>query len=1012
MTIEYADEEPQSVKIILNAKNGRFKTRDPKIKKRDRLYIRIIEHNGVTTDDVFHVRRIKKKKVPGMGSALELTCPHQSENAWNKTISMKKRGKRISGHKALELIVADINANLGSSEPLIEIPSPFNIIRKTGNRFDTGTSNNYFFEAVKVKTAIDQIKDIENQPTEGGGSFERMNVRFKSKYDHATGNDLDKVELQAFEQGYQENGKTARAIAKLTTGIITSIQIINQGADYVSAPTVTITGRGTGATATAVLTGGKVTSITIDNPGSGYTSGANISIEASPTSAFTNIPNVTLVKPTLASGNRPNILSMDSNEDPEEATNILVIADKNSGSYPTDLMKYQGAKEVFLSAREHNIGINYLKGQLVTKGGVTYECILENIGNSPPNATFWIVRTFVKPPIWGASTPYNPNDLVRRNDIAYKNIVAVSAFPAQPPALDPTRWVRVFFPPTTDYSKLTKDKVQYWVNALSGAKYAATNNGQTQIKDPNCVIDDPFHPRTIVDYVDVDPANIPAELLVDGNIPDAFRMLAVFPTGHASVGQAGGTGNFAGNDPAGLPYAGNIVEFFDDDNDGVGTWKVFKSKVAGDDQEVIDDYEGIPWVRNPCTGIGSYVDNVGVCHVGTRETKWLIGSYALSEIPLVGKAGIWVDNKQFECMHSVKWDPTNLRVDMGNEKILNELMGSDTSAVFIKSIGATAGISNQQNPLFIGFNFHSRWPKTSNAIPFGAVSAGEAIKNPTTDLNNMDLTHLLKSEWFGPGVEDYFPFQAFAGWLKLLITDGALQIFEDLDGDFTIGIFVVDRRDKVMVLEFTQGKNVKTLPMEGPLSKLKAYKGVPGVSIFFSAEEPDGTVAFDPTEYLFGGIYTRDSFDKQGRYKGILNSRFRLKTEMKMSLDMFRLTKPVVATNIDDPDNKPNVNIETLKIQKKSITGYSQAKNLALGLDKLLNFDRREINIVMTNGRELFFGDSVYINDSKAIDDSDDSLPNTFKGVVESVIISISKTKNGPAGIKKEGRIVRRFWPT
>ena len=72
-----------------------------------------------------------------------------------------------------------------------------------------------------------------------------------------------------------------------------------------------------------------------------------------------------------------------------------------------------------------------------------------------------------------------------------------------------------------------------------------------------------------------------------------------------------------------------------------------------------------------------------------------------------------------------------------------------------------------------------------------------------------------------------------------------------------------------------------------------------------------------------------------------------------------------------------------------------------LGLDKLLNFDRRELDLEVTNGRDIHFGDSVYVNDTQGIDDSDDSLSNTFKGVVESVTISCSKTKNGPAGNQK-----------
>ena len=425
--------------------------------------------------------------------------PSPAENHWNKTISFKKRGKRISGNKAINLIVSDLNANRGIKEPLIEVPSPFNITTKGGNRFDDTTSNNYFFDAVKTKSAIDSIKDVESQPIEGGGSFERMYVRFKSKYNHKTHSDLDVVQLQAFEQGYQENN-----------------------------------------------------------------------------GSFTNIPKLTLKKPTLSSGDRPNILSMDSSEDPEEATNVTVVGDKNSGSYPRELMLYQGAKQVFLSAIPWNDATHYKPGRLVTHNDTTYECIAQNTNQSPPNNSFWIAQTFSKPDTWNSSTTYTLNDLVKHNDIAYKNILSITATPNQMPSSDKTHWVRIFFAPTVDYSPLTKDKAQYWVNALAGAKHAATNNGQTQIIDPNCIIHDKHHPRTHVDFVGSCPDEIPNDLLVDGFIPDAFRVLVVSPA-YDTIGGTGdivGTGAFAGADLVGVQFAGNIAEFVDYNNDGVGFWSL------------------------------------------------------------------------------------------------------------------------------------------------------------------------------------------------------------------------------------------------------------------------------------------------------------------------------------------------------------------------------------------------------------------------------------------------------
>lgn len=52
---------------------------------------------------------------------------------------------------------------------------------------------------------------------------------------------------------------------------ITSIEVTNGGVGYLIAPTVTITGDGTGAAATATIVNGRVTAITVTNRGSGYT---------------------------------------------------------------------------------------------------------------------------------------------------------------------------------------------------------------------------------------------------------------------------------------------------------------------------------------------------------------------------------------------------------------------------------------------------------------------------------------------------------------------------------------------------------------------------------------------------------------------------------------------------------------------------------------------------------------------------------------------------------------------
>ena len=80
-------------------------------------------------------------------------------------------------------------------------------------------------------------------------------------------------------------------ISTPTTDGLTALTVINQGAGYITAPTLTLTaGAGSNASATTTITDGKVTSTTIVNPGSNYT-------------AITVAPSMpsTLVDITLAS---------------------------------------------------------------------------------------------------------------------------------------------------------------------------------------------------------------------------------------------------------------------------------------------------------------------------------------------------------------------------------------------------------------------------------------------------------------------------------------------------------------------------------------------------------------------------------------------------------------------------------------------------------------------------------------------------------------------------------------
>jgi len=364
-----------------------------------------------------------------------------------------------------------------------------------------------------------------------------------------------------------------------------------------------------------------------------------------------------------------------------------------------------------------------------------------------------------------------------------------------------------------------------------------------------------------------------------------------------------------------------------------------------------------------------------------------------------------------ECAHSVKWDFINHKIDMGTAQIIEDDVDGD-SAVFIKSNPTLAQGGADFNPFYIGFNIHSLWPLTGQddaSFPGGA-SAGFDVALPTFDLNNMFRDHFGVESWFGPQSEDFLPIQGFAFWLQfLLVRTAGLALLNLTEGDFELGIWMADRRDNTRIISLTQSRKDDIFPQEGKLPG-EAYKGVPGVSAFFSAQEPDTTNAFDPREFLIGGIYTRGSFDGQGRYTGV-RSRFNTVSEMEMRMDGYRMLKPAMATNVDVITAKPTRNVGTQLIKKPSIVSYAQLKNLVLGLDKIFNFERSEY-IEETGGRcDIKIGDSVYYTDSETINETTDAIVNTIKGVNTKNVISLSKGKNGPGGMVNTFSLVTRIWP-
>lgn len=957
VTIEYQDTFPRNAIIVLNAKGGRFITQTPKIQKWDRIYLEITDQGNFRCKQVFQIEYLEKMRPRGKGMQLKLYLTHQSSNLLTQTISRANR--RVSGNAAMQNIMTQMNDNSPIRDPLIEnITTTFDPITKRGILLDKFTTNDYIFESVKAQTAINEIIDREGNPVEGGGSFEFFFFNFDSLYEHPDNAKLNSVAVQCFPQGFVWGG-----------------------------------------------------------------------------SEFTNIPLVTLTKPVLEPGVHANTLALDSQLETERGTNIIGIGDFVSGSYPTAYSKYTGAKEVFDSAANWETGRIYRKGTLVTDAGLTYESTVEHVSTTAPPNAFWTARVFDVNLIitWNGLGDFVKETVVKHNTIAYKSLQTPNVN-HEPP--DPEFWRRVSWAPTVDYSPLTKGNsgAQYWINAGGGANQSETNNRRTAVIDPSVVIRDSKHPRTWCDAMSDDSVNaafLPDYLFPNGdqNNPfEGFRVLVANPITGATDTMPISNNKFAANydavedtgyDINGRPFANNIAEW--QIIDDVGQYVVIdlNSKFGDeslyprppspanndllDDQEVYDYNAGLSWIYQP---------EIPPLNV-TRFTDWQKGAYVgVSDTELA----IFFPNDQFTCVHAPRWDSGNSRVDIFSGRIRQADTDIDgDSAVFVKfdpEPFATPIPSPFTFPFkgrFIGLNFAFPWPRTAQPLPYGAPVIGEQIANPFFDILNFDKTIDGSRKWFGPEVEDYYPFQA-VGFSELIQDKHFLTSLFRFRGDYSMAIWLMDNRDRIWIIEYGHGHNDQTEGKTASMAIRKVFRARFGIEGLIDPQQPEVIDIVDPRRIVRGGIYSKMSFNAFGQYDP-RNPFADSADGLTYALDAFRMVKPLICTNNDEPNALPERNKEPQKLQAEKMVSYPQLKNLVLSIEAIYNFRTDKYNLLTPGRCQINYGDPVYYEDPEAIDETTDSLPNTVKAVASNVIYSLSKTPDGPGGFIRNVHLTTRLWP-
>jgi len=662
----------------------------------------------------------------------------------------------------------------------------------------------------------------------------------------------------------------------------------------------------------------------------------------------------------VVSKNNPTIKLLDtrSSQDPEKSTAIHGWGDLNSGSLLPGFMIYFGEKEKFLAAKEWQDAIFYKAGMRVQFNGAFYAAAQDHISQN------------------GVNDP----------------LTGIGTFWTGPQA----------FVPSVDYSQLTKNRPEYWIN--SGAGYihqqVFPNNHKATLHDHNLVIRDKNHRRSWVDIRGSSKFDVPASMILQGGTINMYRGFRILLD--SAVGALGAPFDQNGSkDRFGKSYVDAVVQH----NGGIFigsleylNWDVFLEAV--DDLEIIVMRDGDSYVFNPCSSLNFN----GVC-TGARTPGWNVGYYKAIQISGLSVASFNSDSR-IDCLHPYEILDGPPRPNFGTTQGVEDGIPGVDSAVRVKF-----NLGDDIRSAGAWLNLAFPIPRDGFAGAFTARTAGEKFINPTLDLNNKHLSSLGKRglnqglDAEGRGSLDYGKINKFSSFLKLINT-AALNIIPP-GGDFKIRIAFFDTDDNVTIKDATLSHrdNFDEISPELPF---EIYRGRHGVA-FTPVVELEILDIFETRNVVRISISTLDSYDKEGRYN-IFNKFTALIGDTEFQIDAPHFVKPLSATTQKEPiqANKPGRNLERDPIDAPQISNFKQLESHLLSMLEIEQFKRVEFEITRPLRCDIKFGDEFTLKHPILVDDPDFGPNDEVDLICKKNIFTYKKGKGG-GGFTTKSIGVKRF---
>lgn len=347
--------------------------------------------------------------------------------------------------------------------------------------------------------------------------------------------------------------------------------------------------------------------------------------------------------------------------------------------------------------------------------------------------------------------------------------------------------------------------------------------------------------------------------------------------------------------------------------------------------------------------------------------------------------------------------------------------------------GLPAAIGDNKKGAWINFSFPfplSKYNSISEGVGDlygGGTNESEVTMPSLLDTQNMSHAHDGKLGFNNTSSEDLGPINAVSFYTRLGIYDGTNELPQN--GIATIRVTMFDRRDNVVTqdfdINFTDGMTWQEIIL--PITGFSVYRGrspktwIERVGSALNFERPlkelDIQDIFEFRHIKYITIQVQNFYDNEGRYDPTLDLEF-VNTGLsllnggviRMAIDGFHFKKPLLVTSGADTIR----NIEPIFLQRPYIISYVQLQNLVNSQLEIDQFRHKEFNF-QTSGKSIFdvrFGDSIFLQNSDLISDTDDSSNGSAKKiklVAKRIEYHLTKPTSGPGGITRTIKGVKRF---